>query len=177
MGRIPRETLQGGYYHCINRGVGRREIFHDNLDYKIFIHLMRRSQKKYSVDILSYCLMPNHWHMVLSTNSGKQLSQFFSSLLNSHTKSYHARYKTIGHGPIYQGRFKSIVIPEEDVHAVCRYVERNPIVANLVDKAHEWNWSSFKYWVEGADASGLTLKRPFVEDCEHWAALVNSATC
>jgi putative transposase len=174
MGRKPRNTLPGGYYHCVNRGVGRRTIFHDRMDFEIFIYLMKKSQKRYPLDISSFCLMPNHWHIVLSAESGTRLSHFFSSLLNSHTRSYHAKYDSIGQGPIYQGRYKSILVPEESVHSVCRYVERNPVASNLVTDAKDWRWSSFNYWAHGSNPYRLNLSRPFFEDQHQWAAVVNT---
>ncbi len=174
MGRHPREILPGGYFHCINRGVGRREIFHEQRDYETFVHLMRRSQKKYPVNISAYCIMPNHWHIVLSAETGKHLARFFSSLLNSHTKWYHAKNKSIGNGPIYQGRYKSLPIPEEAVHSVCRYVERNPLAALLVADACDWPWSSHRYWIGELNTYGPALSRPFVEDATHWAKVVGA---
>lgn len=176
MGRQTRNLLNGGFYHCINRGVGKRTLFHDKRDYEVFLYLMRRCLKGRSIRVASYCLMPNHWHIVLAADVGADMSKFFAIFLNSHTKHYHARYDTIGQGPIYQGRFKSIAVKDRNLVAVCRYVERNATAARLVGKAVEWPWSSHRYWIDDQRASaGLCLERPFYYSPDEWRELVDTA--
>jgi putative transposase len=174
MPRQPRNQLGLNFFHCINRGVGKRVIFHDDYDYRIFLFLMARSLKKFPVDIVAFCLMPNHWHMVIGAEANA-MSKFFNSLLNAHTRRYHRRYETIGQGPIYQGRYKSIPLFEDGVIPCARYVERNPLTANLVKDAGDWRWSSFRYWDAENSELEFVLKRPFVETRESWAALVQAA--
>jgi len=93
--------------------------------------------------ILSFCLMPNHWHLVLYPQTGEDLSNFMRWITHTHTQRHHAHYKSIGYGHVYQGRYKSFPI-EEDNHflQVCRYVERNCLRAGLVKRAQDWKWSS-----------------------------------
>ena len=93
--------------------------------------------------ILSFCIMPNHWHFVLYPKNGEDLSNFMRWVTHTHTQRYHAHYKSIGYGHVYQGRYKAFPI-EKDNHflQVCRYIERNPLRANLVKKAQDWKWSS-----------------------------------
>ncbi len=143
MPREPRSSLPGGTYHCINRGVGRRPLFLDSDDYEVFIRLMFAMEKLHQVQIPAFCLMPNHWHIVLTCERSTQMSAFFKRLLNAHTKRHHVKYETVGHGPIYQGRFKSIYIEDEQAfNNTCNYVEDNPARAKLVVHNDQWHWSS-----------------------------------
>ena len=93
--------------------------------------------------ILAYSIMPNHWHLVLYPHQDSDLSEFMKWLTNTHTKRWHAIKKTTGQGHLYQGRFKSFIV-QDDNHfiALARYVERNAKKANLVKKAENWKWSS-----------------------------------
>lgn len=141
MPRIARGLDDGLIYHVINRGNNRQVIFHKEADYACFVSLLQESLKRYAVEIFSYCLMPNHFHMVVRPSHGKFLSQWMQWLMTSHVRRYHREYGGSGH--IWQGRFKSFVI-QEDGHLlmVLRYIERNPVRANLARSARDWPWSS-----------------------------------
>jgi len=90
--------------------------------------------------------MPNRWHLVLHPENGEDLSKFMRWVTHTHTQRYHTHYKSIGYGHVYQGRFKSFPV-EKDAYflQLCRYVERNPLRAGLVQKAQEWRWGSL--WI------------------------------
>ena len=91
----------------------------------------------------SYCIMPNHWHLVLWPRRDGELTEFVRWLTHTHTMRWHAHYHTSGTGHLYQGRFKSFPIEaDEHLYTVLRYVERNPLRANLVAKPEAWRWSS-----------------------------------
>jgi putative transposase len=87
--------------------------------------------------------MPNHWHLVLRPHADGTLSDFVRWLTVTHTQRYHAAHRTGGTGPLYQGRFKSFPV-QDDGHllSLIRYVERNPVRANLVERADDWRWGS-----------------------------------
>jgi hypothetical protein len=93
--------------------------------------------------LLAYCIMPNHWHLVLYPRKDGDLSKFVNWLTLTHTQRRHAAHRTIGHGHLYQGRYKSFLC-EKDAHFLqfVRYVERNPLRANLVRRASDWRWGS-----------------------------------
>lgn len=143
MPRISRGLADGFIYHVLNRGNGRQEVFHKDKDYEAFVDLMREAQKLYSVKIFTYCLMPNHFHMVLLPARAEELSKWMQWLMTSHVRRYHRHYGTVGH--VWQGRFKSFII-QEDSHllTVMRYVESNPVRALLVSSAKDWLWSSHR---------------------------------
>ena len=134
----------GGYvYHVLNRAVGRSTLFHKDGDYAAFEKVLRQAKDWQPIRLLGYCLMPNHWHLLLWPAHDGDLSEFMRWLTVTHTQRYHAHYHTSGEGPLYQGRFKSFPI-QEDEHflTVLRYVERNPLRAGLVQQAEDWRWSS-----------------------------------
>jgi len=130
-------------FHVFNRAVRRQRLFPKEADYLAFENVMRDALVRQPTRLLSYCLMPTHWHMILWPRHDGELSEFLRWLTVTHTQRWHARHGTAGTGPLYQGRFKSFPI-QADNHflTVCRYVERNALRANLVEHAEEWRWSS-----------------------------------
>jgi putative transposase len=141
MPRNPRASRGGYCYHVLNRGNGRRTVFHKHGDYAAFIKLLRQAGERTSMRLLAYCLMPNHFHLVLWPLRDGDLSDYVMWLLTAHVRRYHKHYHSSGH--VYQGRFRSFPI-QEDEHllTVLRYVERNPLRAGLVAQAQDWPWSS-----------------------------------
>jgi len=130
-------------YHVLNRGVGRMKLFEKDDDYIAFEKVLEEAWERTEIRILSYCVMPNHWHLLLWPRQDGELSEVMRWLTVTHTQRWHAHYHTSGTGPLYQGRFKSFPV-ESDEHflTVARYVERNPLRAKLVERAQDWRWSS-----------------------------------
>jgi len=145
MGRSWRIDVGGYAYHVLNRSVGRRQIFSKEGDFIAFERVLAEALDRSAggVRLLAYCLMGNHWHLVLRTTRDGTLSTFMKWLTLTHTQRYRVSHGTVGDGPIYRGRFKSFVI-EQDHHflSVCRYVERNAARASQVVRAEDWRWSS-----------------------------------
>ncbi len=141
MPRTARAIAGNICYHVINRGNGGATVFHDAADYRAFLGHMELASENIPMRILAYCLMPNHFHLVLWSRTDGDISRWMHWLLTAHTKRHHRRYETFGR--IWQGRFKAFPI-QQDRHllTVLRYVERNPLRANLVDCASNWRWSS-----------------------------------
>ena len=141
MPRTARASLGGVCYHVINRGNAKSTVYHDSDDYQSFVALMAKACDRLPMRILAYCLMPNHFHLVLWPYGDRDLSRWMQWLLTSHVRRYHRRRGTSGR--IWQGRFKAFPI-QKDAHllTVMRYVERNPVRANLVSSAADWKWSS-----------------------------------
>jgi putative transposase len=108
-------------YHVLNRAVGRGRLFDDDVDYLAMERVIDRTFGQLPMRIISYCLMPNHWHMVLWPREDGQLSEFLRLLSVTHTQRWHAHHHSAGTGPLYQGRFKSFPI-QQDEHllTVCR---------------------------------------------------------
>ena len=143
MPRTARKAPGGMVFHVLNRGVNRREIFLKDGDYAAFERVMEAALSAVPVRLLAYCLMPNHFHMVLWPRADGELGRFMQRLTTAHVRRWQAHYHSDGLGHLYQGRFKSFPV-QEDKHflTVARYVERNPLRANKVRKAQNWRWSS-----------------------------------
>jgi putative transposase len=141
MPRIARGLVDGFVYHVMNRGNGRQHVFQKDQDYDSFIEIMSNAQSRHRVSILAFCVMPNHFHMLLKPTKGRELSHWMQWLMTSHVRRYHRHYKGSGH--VWQGRFKSFIVQRDDhLLTVARYIERNPVRAGLVKTARGWNWSS-----------------------------------
>ena len=141
MPRTLRVALGGYCYHVLNRGNGRRTVFHKDGDFHAFLNLLRDADQHVSMRLVAYCLMPNHFHLVVWPRADGDLSEHMAWLLTAHVRRYHQHYHSSGH--IWQGRFKSFPIEADDhLLTVLRYIERNPVRANLVGRAQDWLWSS-----------------------------------
>ena len=141
MPRNSRSSLGGYVYHALNRGNGRRTIFHKDGDYAAFVKLLRQAGERTPVRLLAYCLMPNHFHLALWPQGDGDLSDYMMWLLTAHVRRYHEHYHSSGH--VYQGRFRSFPVQDDDhLLTLLRYIERNPVRAGLVERAEDWRWSS-----------------------------------
>jgi len=171
MPRTARASAGGVCYHVLNRGNGRAEVFHKEGDYAAFVDLLAAAKERLPLRILGYVLMPNHFHLVLWPRAAGDLSRWMQWLLTSHVRRYHRHYHGSGH--VWQGRFKAFPI-QEDEHlvSVLRYVERNPLRANLVECAEDWAWSSLAWRGRGRRPT-LLSKWP-VPCPRNWVAHVNA---
>jgi len=141
MPRSGRIMIDGAFYHIINRGNARQKIFHDSNDYRIFLQYAHSAKEKHPLDIFAYCLMPNHFHFVISAIQSSSLSKWMHLLLTRHARLHQKKYRSIGH--IWQDRFKNFAIQNEThLLVIIRYVEGNPVRAGLVESSLDWIWSS-----------------------------------
>jgi putative transposase len=130
-------------YHALNRANFRSRLFRETAHYEDFLGIVEESLNFVPMRILAYCLMPNHWHLVLYPRADGDLSEFLRRLSLTHTQRYRARTRTVGYGHVYQGRYKSLLVePDRHFQTLVRYVERNAKRAALVKKAEDWAWSS-----------------------------------
>lgn len=143
MPRALRVDKAGLIYHVINRANEREEIFKSRYDYDFFEKLIYKAWTKTGMRIYSYSIMPNHWHFVVSPVCDGGLCSFFRWLTLTHSQYHRNSTGTVGNGHLYQGRYKSFIV-SSDSHflRLCKYVERNPLRAGLVEKAEFWGWSS-----------------------------------
>ncbi|MDA3945833.1 MAG: transposase [Helicobacteraceae bacterium] len=126
MPRIARGETAGGIYHIINRGNTKMQVFHDQDDYEYFLGLLKKGLKREQVELHGYCLMPNHFHLLLVPKYEGSLSKMMQWVMTSHVRHYHKKNKTSGH--IWQGRYKSFIVEEESYYlSVIRYIEANAL--------------------------------------------------
>jgi putative transposase len=174
MPRPPRAAEGGLVYHALNRANARLAIFEADEDYAAFERVLAEAVARYDMRLLAYCLMPNHFHLLLWPRTDGDLSEFMRWLTMTHTQRWHACRRSAGTGHLYQGRFKSFPV-ESDEHflTVCRYVERNALSATAVDRAEDWRWGSL--WVRQAkhDAERPVLNPWPIDRPRDWTARVN----
>jgi len=124
------------------------KIFGDDDDYEAFQRVLAEAVERTRTRLLAYCLMPNHWHLVVWPQADGELSQFVGWLTLTHTQRWHAHRRSAGSGHVYQGRFKSFPIQEDEhLYTVARYVERNALRARLTPRAEDWRWGSLHRWL------------------------------
>lgn len=169
-GRIT-PLVTGEFYHIFNRGSEKRDIFTQSRDYSRFqktfyyYHFLGRkpsfskfaksqlssfepNPNKKLVDIICYCLMPNHFHFLIKQLKDNGISTFISQLSNSYTKYFNTKYRRIG--PLFQGAFKAVLVEtdEQFIH-LSRYIHLNPVVSGLTKRLNDYHWSSYLEYING----------------------------
>jgi len=142
MGRLPRPIDDGLVFHALNRGNNREDVFADDEDRVAFLEALAKAKERYPFRLYGYCLMTNHFHLLIQPDPGQSVSRIMQSITVAHTWRYHKRRESVGH--VWQGRFKSPVI-QDDGHllTVLRYIEANPLRAKMVEDLATYPWSSF----------------------------------
>lgn len=174
MPRTRRLTKANYVYHVLNRGAKKGVLFEQPSDYVAFEELLIDAWKRVPMRILAYCLMPNHWHLLLWPLRDGDLSRFVKWLATTHACRWARAHECVGNGAVYQSRFKSIPI-EHGPHLfwTWRYVERNALRANLVSKAEDWQWCSLRKRL--STPAPEWLDRGPIALPENWTEIVNLA--
>lgn len=176
MGRPKRADEAGGIYHMLNRGNGKETVFHKDGDYAAFEGILAEGLAQVNLRLYSYCLLPNHWHLVVSPQKDGEMGRFGQWICLTHTQRYHAHYGTVGDGHLYQGRFKSFPIQcDQHFLTVCRYVERNAYAAKLCAQPEQWRYGSLWRRQYGRDLEKLMLSRWPIERRADWLQWVRMA--
>jgi len=132
----------GLIYHVLNRGNNRQVVFVEHDDYRHYLDILSHYKEKLDFKIFAFCLMTNHVHLLLQVSGKASISKIMQAITIAHTRHHHYKYQTSGH--IWQGRFKSpLVSDDEYLLATMRYIEQNPLRAKMVRHLHEYPWSSF----------------------------------
>jgi putative transposase len=159
-------------YHVLNRGNGRMRLFHKDEDYDAFERVLGEALNRYPVELMTYCLMPNHWHLVVRPGMSQALGRMMGWLGVTHVRRHHEHYHRRGAGHLYQGRYKSFPVDQDEYFLMlCRYVETNALRANLVQRAEQWRWCGL--WRRAHRGVGLDMSPWPVERPKNWATLVN----
>lgn len=140
----PLRITEPGYYHVINRGVERRIVFQDEEDYDIFIKIIKDITKEYKIKLHAYCLMNNHYHLLIQTTK-TNISDALRYLNSTYSFLFNKKYHRSGH--LWQGRFFSnYLYDDEHFWIIAKYIERNPIKANIVKDVKHYKYQSlFQY--------------------------------
>lgn len=144
MARPLRVEYESAFYHVIQRGIERKDIFDSDKDKERFLHYLNRTHITYRAIIHAYCLMNNHYHLILETPKAN-LSKTMHYLNTSYAAYYNANQRRVG--PLYQGRFKAILVQaDEYLHYLSSYIHLNPVKINLVKDPADYPFSSYKYY-------------------------------
>jgi len=174
MGRALRAAVGDIVYHILNRANGRLPLFNKPGDYEAFEKVLAEAHARVPMRTLAYCVLPNHWHLVLWPRRDEDLSRFMAWVTLTHTQRWHAHRRSAGTGHLYQGRFKSFPVQtDEHFLIVARYVERNALRAKLVDRAEAWQWSSLWRRVQADPKLTAWLSDWPVDLPRNWVAHVN----
>lgn len=145
MARPLRIEYEGAVYHVTSRGNARESIYFNDSDRKNFLETLAHIAERFSWLCHSYCLMDNHYHLLIETPEGN-LSRGMRQLNGVYTQTFNKKYKRVGH--LFQGRYKAILIESESyLLLVSRYIVLNPVRAGMVKKPEEWRWSSYRVTV------------------------------
>ena len=148
MPRIPRRWLPDGFFHVSTRGVDGCAIYRDDLDRLSFLALLELAVRVYGWDVYAFCLMTNHYHLVLEADV-PPLSAGMQHLNGEHAAAFNQRYARTGH--LFGDRFSTYVIDSDEyLAAACGYVVNNPVRAGLCEHARDWPWSASRYGLEDA---------------------------
>jgi putative transposase len=169
--RRPAAGTAGVVFHVVNRAIEGQLLFRDFGEYLAFLRLLARALERVPTRLLAYCLMPNHWHLVLWPTADGELTAFVRWLTAIHARNLHRWRGSEGRGAVYQSRFRaSAVDTERYFYTAVRYVERNPIRGGLVARAEEWLWSSASPTtaLQGIHLTTWPLTRPL-----GWSSFLN----
>ena len=145
MSRPLRIEYPGAWYHVMNRGAGKKNIFHNDLDRNLFLKSLRQSSKRCGAEIHGYCLMSNHYHLLVHTPLGN-----LSKVMRYINGQYTQKFNTANHtdGPLFRGRYKSILVDSEKyLLTLSRYIHLNPVEAKIVTHPEQYKWSSYQAYI------------------------------
>lgn len=148
MSRPLRIEYPDAWYHVMNRGRGGEEIFFTDTDREEFLNVLQEADELWNLKISAYCLMPNHYHLLVQTPEGN-LSRCMRHINGVYTQRFNRQHKT--EGQLFRGRYKAVLVDKDHyLLEVMRYIHRNPLKAGLVKSLDEFVWSSHKAYVSKA---------------------------
>ena len=166
MPRKPREFVAGGIYHVFNRGNNRKVLFEEAGDFECFMRLLKDGSSRESVCLYHYCLMSNHYHLLVRSNEMESLPRYMHWVQLGYARYFKKTYETTGH--VFEERYRSPRIAEESYYLQCgRYIERTPVKARMVKKAADYPYSSAAHYVRGR-------KDPLVTENLYYQAMGSS---
>jgi len=173
MARGRRASAFTGYYHVVNRSVRKATLFETHRDYIAFLAVLREGIEKHRAPLVSYCVLSNHWHLLVGPIDKSDLTRVIKWVTATHAIRWHRFRGTIGTGPVYQGRFRSTPIHSLDsLMPLTRYVERNARSAGLVKNAEDWRWGSLSQRRRGSRLVPLSSFKLLATD--FWKDYVNA---
>jgi putative transposase len=168
---MARIVAAGVPHHVTQRGNRRQKVFFSDSDYECYRAMLAEGCRKAGVDVLGYCLMPNHVHLILVPHEADGLRAALGEVHRRYTREVNFREGWRGY--LWQGRFASFPMDEPYLLACARYVELNPVRARLVTRARDWRWSSAGAHLRGRD-DALVAVRPLLSRVGDWKAFLDA---
>ena len=156
---------KGMYYHIYNRGVSKSTLFREPTNYLFVLKKLQKYRLENQVAVIAYCLMPNHYHLLLRQDGEKPAGNVPQSMFNSYSKAYNLKYSHSG--TIFEGRFRARPIQSTShlLH-LCRYIHGNPVKDGIVADPADWQWSNYLEWIgerKGSLVDGEFIRTQFVD--------------
>nr|WP_296094992.1 transposase [uncultured Dorea sp.] len=176
MGRKSREWYPGAIYHLMERGIRRMEIFREEMDYEIFLLILKKIAENYRMKVHAYCLMTNHIHLLLETTD-YEIGKIMQKIAGDYARTYNRKYGYKGH--LFENRYKSCLVKEDAYFLqTSRYIHLNPVKARMAAHPEDYKWSSYRTMIALSDDKiterdktlayfkdhSVFLYREFVED-------------
>jgi REP element-mobilizing transposase RayT len=145
MARPLRITYPGAFYHVTARGNEQRAVYKSQKDREKFLGYLQTSTERYNAVIHAYCMMDNHYHLLIETPSAN-LPQIMRHINGAYTTYFNIKRKRSGH--LFQGRYKAILVEKDEyAKALSRYIDLNPVRANMVEKPEDHEWSRYNFYI------------------------------
>lgn len=143
MSRLSRTFIDCSCYHIITRGNQKQTVFVNEKDYVVYLAILKKAKRKYKILVYTYCLMPNHVHLLIECRSSRDMSKFMQWLNRGYSAYFNTTYKTTGH--LWQGRFISKPILKNQYLIHCaNYIESNPLRAKITEIISTYQWSGYR---------------------------------
>lgn len=176
--RQKRIWYSGATYHAMARGIRRMVIFQDDTDYQVFLLLLKKMMEKHECSLHAYCLMSNHFHVLIETGP-HEIGKTFKGIMSCYASYYNQRYGY--HGHVFEGRFKSCIVKDDSYFLqTSRYIHMNPVKAKITAHPEDYPWSSYRTILRMTDdritqpektlaffKQSIFYYREFVEDATH----------
>ena len=170
MPRMARIVIEGYPHHVTQRGNNKQKAFLDEEDYQAYLEFFERYREKHNLGVLAYCPMPNHVHISACPENTDSLAKTLRSCHMRYAQYFNKKYKRVGH--LWQCRFYSCAMEEIHLYSTVRYIENNPVRAKLVERAGDWEWSS--YAVRNGSECEFGLSDGPLELPKNWNKLVHA---
>ncbi len=143
MPRFPRSYIKTSYFHIITQGINKKYIFEETEDIKYYIKMMYNLKEEQKINIIAYCIMNNHAHMLIETEELAELSKYMQRLNTKYGKYYNKKHKRVGY--VFRDRYKSEgIYSKEHLYNCIKYIYNNPVKAGICNKAEEYPYSNYK---------------------------------
>ena len=143
MSRLPRNNMKTPFFHVITQGIEKSFIFEKPEDIKYYVKIMYKIKEEHNINIIAYCIMNNHTHMLIETKSIEQLSKYMQRINTTYGKYYNKKYSRVGY--VFRDRYKAEgIYSEKHLYNCIKYIHNNPVKAGICNKAEEYPYSNYK---------------------------------